>query len=132
MFACKKILTGLIVGISPSSEDHEEYPEEELFTAVMVDMNRYEHYRFDFYHHELDSAKKKLHTKIKFIKFNVAYQSAVKHMYLYHQVSATHPAATEWCDAQVRDGFRADGWIRLHKPKNADVEVLASKTLTVG
>ena len=116
---------------SPSKDD-EDYLDEELFTAVMVDVNCHKCYRFDYYRHELDSAKKNLHTKIKFIKFDAAHQLAVKNMYLYHQVSAAHPAAMEWCDRKVRDDFRADGWIRLHKPKNPDVEVLASKTLTAG
>jgi len=70
--------------------------------------------------------------KIKFVKFDVAYQLLVKHMYLYHQVSAAHPTATEWCDGKVRDGFRAGGWMCLHDPKKDDVEVFASKTLTAG
>jgi len=95
-------------------------------------MNQHKQCRFDFYRHDLDSAHNKVHKKIKFIKFDMAYKLSVKQMYLFHQVLSAHPAATDWCHGKVRDGFRADGWMCLHDPKNNDVKVFPSKILSAG
>ena len=62
-FEHKKYATGIFVGISPPLKDDVDFPEEELFTAIIIDMNQHKQYRFNFYRHKLASVHNKVHKK---------------------------------------------------------------------